>query len=131
MEVASQHRAGVEAPRTPPPVDDLSSQRTPTRDSYAAAERSEKRPLADTGSPEMPRSDGLEDIAMTATDDNEHAIRDDGSDDSATDSARPPQKKKKSQRFFCTGHPPCNLSFTRSEHLARHIRFVFTVLAVL
>ncbi|KAI0414658.1 hypothetical protein F5X98DRAFT_240636 [Xylaria grammica] len=31
-------------------------------------------------------------------------------------------KKKKSQRFFCTEFPPCNLSFTRSEHLARHIR---------
>jgi len=33
-------------------------------------------------------------------------------------------KKKKSQRFYCTDYPPCNLSFTRSEHLARHIRFV-------
>ena len=33
-------------------------------------------------------------------------------------------KKKKGQRFFCTDFPPCKLSFTRSEHLARHIRFV-------
>lgn len=33
-----------------------------------------------------------------------------------------PSKKKKGQRFFCTEFPPCNLSFTRSEHLARHIR---------
>ncbi|KAH7015028.1 hypothetical protein EDB80DRAFT_323321 [Ilyonectria destructans] len=31
-------------------------------------------------------------------------------------------KKKKSQRFYCVDYPPCNLSFTRSEHLARHIR---------
>jgi hypothetical protein len=31
-------------------------------------------------------------------------------------------KKKKSQRFYCTEYPPCTLSFTRSEHLARHIR---------
>lgn len=31
-------------------------------------------------------------------------------------------KKKNGQRFYCTGYPPCNLSFTRSEHLARHIR---------
>ncbi|RFU26771.1 hypothetical protein B7463_g9562, partial [Scytalidium lignicola] len=31
-------------------------------------------------------------------------------------------KKKKSQRFYCTDYPPCTLSFTRSEHLARHIR---------
>ncbi|OKL58877.1 hypothetical protein UA08_05559 [Talaromyces atroroseus] len=34
----------------------------------------------------------------------------------------PPSKKKKGQRFFCTDFPPCQLSFTRSEHLARHIR---------
>lgn len=32
-------------------------------------------------------------------------------------------KKRKSQRFYCTDYPPCNLSFTRSEHLARHIRY--------
>ena len=31
-------------------------------------------------------------------------------------------RKKKGQKFFCTEFPPCNLSFTRSEHLARHIR---------
>ena len=35
-----------------------------------------------------------------------------------------PAKRKKGQRFFCTDFPPCNLSFTRSEHLARHIRYV-------
>lgn len=34
-----------------------------------------------------------------------------------------PSKKKKGQRFFCTEFAPCNLSFTRSEHLARHIRY--------
>lgn len=26
-------------------------------------------------------------------------------------------------RFYCTDYPPCNLSFIRSEHLARHIRY--------
>jgi C2H2 transcription facotor len=31
-------------------------------------------------------------------------------------------KKKKGQKFFCVEFPPCGLSFTRSEHLARHIR---------
>ncbi|KAI9837757.1 MAG: hypothetical protein M1819_006691 [Sarea resinae] len=55
---------------------------------------------------------------------------DDGSDDGQEgsdtesvggDSGRP-SKKKKGQRFFCTDFPPCQLSFTRSEHLARHIR---------
>lgn len=38
-----------------------------------------------------------------------------------------PSKKKKGLRFFCTDYPPCNLSFTRSEHLARHIRCVATL----
>lgn len=32
-------------------------------------------------------------------------------------------KGKRCQRFYCTGFPPCDLSFTRSEHLARHIRY--------
>ena len=47
----------------------------------------------------------------------------DGSDNDSTTSERP-SKKKKGQRFFCTDFPPCQLSFTRSEHLARHIRLV-------
>lgn len=50
----------------------------------------------------------------------------DGGEGSGHDSDRkghaPPSKKKKGQRFYCTDFPPCNLSFTRSEHLARHIR---------
>ncbi|KAJ1325663.1 C2H2 transcription facotor [Microdochium nivale] len=47
----------------------------------------------------------------------------DGSDDESinADGTRS-GKKKKSQRFYCTDYPPCHLSFTRSEHLARHIR---------
>ncbi|KAJ5266838.1 transcriptional regulator family: C2H2 zinc finger [Penicillium angulare] len=46
----------------------------------------------------------------------------DGSDHEGEPGNAPPSKKKKGQRFFCTDFPPCNLSFTRSEHLARHIR---------
>ena len=45
-----------------------------------------------------------------------------GSGDESNDGNK--SKKKKSQRFYCTDYPPCNLSFTRSEHLARHIRYV-------
>ncbi|CEL07901.1 Putative C2H2 transcription factor [Aspergillus calidoustus] len=52
-------------------------------------------------------SDGDRDGSDHDTDHKEHA---------------PPSKKKKGQRFYCTEFPPCNLSFTRSEHLARHIR---------
>lgn len=50
----------------------------------------------------------------------------DGEDGSDEESINPDgtrsTKKKKSQKFYCTDFPPCNLSFTRSEHLARHIR---------
>jgi hypothetical protein len=44
------------------------------------------------------------------------------SDDDSQNADEAKSKKKKSQRFYCTDYPPCNLSFTRSEHLARHIR---------
>lgn len=56
----------------------------------------------------------------------------DGSDDeSVNGDAKSASKKKKGQRFFCTDFPPCHLSFTRSEHLARHIRYaaILTVLS--
>ena len=46
----------------------------------------------------------------------------DGSDDESINADGTRSKKKKSQRFYCTDYPPCTLSFTRSEHLARHIR---------
>ncbi|KAF2147353.1 uncharacterized protein K452DRAFT_6114 [Aplosporella prunicola CBS 121167] len=46
----------------------------------------------------------------------------DASDNESVNSDSRPTKKKKGQRFFCTDFPPCQLSFTRSEHLARHIR---------
>lgn len=46
------------------------------------------------------------------------------SDDESVDAETGrPSKKKKGQKFYCTDFPPCNLSFTRSEHLARHIRW--------
>lgn len=63
-----------------------------------------------------------EDVEMADEDEEE---QDDGSDnDSVNSDSERPKKKKKGQRFFCTDFPPCQLSFTRSEHLARHIRFV-------
>ena len=64
-----------------------------------------------------------QDVDMDGDDDN--AAEDDGSDnDSVTSDSQRPSKKKKGQRFFCTEFPPCQLSFTRSEHLARHIRYI-------
>jgi len=46
-----------------------------------------------------------------------------GSDEDSVNADGSRSKKKKSQRFYCTDYPPCSLSFTRSEHLARHIRY--------
>ncbi|KAN0073064.1 hypothetical protein V8E54_009178 [Elaphomyces granulatus] len=48
--------------------------------------------------------------------------RDGSQSEAEVNGSGPPSKKKKGQRFFCTDFPPCTLSFTRSEHLARHIR---------
>jgi hypothetical protein len=60
---------------------------------------------------------------MDDTDGEAHAADDGaGSDEESVDADGTKNKKKKSQRFYCTDYPPCNLSFTRSEHLARHIR---------
>jgi C2H2 transcription facotor len=70
-----------------------------------------------------PRRDSM-DMDM---DDSDGEAADDagGSDeDSVNADGTRSSKKKKSQRFYCTEYPPCNLSFTRSEHLARHIRYV-------
>lgn len=48
-----------------------------------------------------------------------------GSDDSAVHSGDDTKKNKKQKTmFYCTGWPGCNLGFTRSEHLARHIRYL-------
>jgi hypothetical protein len=56
----------------------------------------------------------------------------DASDEGSKDSEKPASngkgsgkvKKRKGTKFHCKGFGPCNLSFTRSEHLARHIRYV-------
>ncbi|KAL8907300.1 MAG: hypothetical protein Q9171_005919 [Xanthocarpia ochracea] len=64
------------------------------------------------------QSAGSQDIDMDMSDEGEGP-----SDDESVDAETGrPSKKKKGQKFYCTDFPPCNLSFTRSEHLARHIR---------
>jgi hypothetical protein len=68
-------------------------------------------------------STAVDDMDLDGSEDDQ-----DGSDND-TENGEPGRssKKKKGQRFFCTEFPPCNLSFTRSEHLARHIRYAFTI----
>lgn len=68
--------------------------------------------------------DESQDVEMADAGNDGHGVEDDdGSDgDSDNGDGSRSSKKKKGQRFFCTEFPPCTLSFTRSEHLARHIR---------
>lgn len=64
------------------------------------------------------RSHGSGDVDM----DEGSEVEDPTDDESLNADGILSDKKKKTQRFWCTDYPPCNLSFTRSEHLARHIR---------
>jgi C2H2 transcription facotor len=80
----------------------------------------EKKTLARGDSQYSAKSRELEDVDMEESDEGEEGSEDGSVNADGTRSA----KKKKSQRFWCTDYPPCNLSFTRSEHLARHIRQV-------
>lgn len=121
---------------------DESSPRTPTRYSFGGVPGQRPLPndpprvchvhdLLEPGTPvkreesHLHRAEGLHqeprDVEMGEGDDEEN--EDDGSDnESITSDSQRPSRKKKGQRFFCTEFPPCTLSFTRSEHLARHIR---------
>ena len=125
---------------------DESAPNTPTRDSFVAAQTQDlpiEQSAVSTQTSSIPsdsqpslKRDSLhlsadpepspekQDVEMADGDD-DNAADDDGSDnDSVTSDSQRPSKKKKGQRFFCTEFPPCQLSFTRSEHLARHIRYV-------
>ena len=116
---------------------------TPTRDSFVASNGKRALPISpfsakfpsnplsadsnrqvDTNrdDPKRPASSQeSRDVDMAGSDDGEDVSDTESNDD---ETGRPSKKKKKGQRFFCTDYPPCNLSFTRSEHLARHIRFL-------
>jgi hypothetical protein len=122
-------------PQLPNRMDDAT---TPTRASFGASALASQRPLpaepfpATVSMPESTQDSGAlhrgnsqysansrdsDDVDMDGSDDGE-----DGSDEESLNPDGTRTKKKKSQRFYCTEYPPCNLSFTRSEHLARHIR---------
>lgn len=131
-----------------PPVEataaqQVSSPKTPTRHSFAGVPgqrplpsepltsihtpdcvRREESALRRDGSQRSDKAqdDGDSDVEM-GEGDAEEGAEDDGSDNESTTTESRGSKKKKGQRFFCTEFPPCQLSFTRSEHLARHIRY--------
>lgn len=114
-------------------LDDQSA-KTPTRDSFGGL--AGQRPLpSDPSAPVQEskkqqrnstlRRGNSENSTLSA--DNKDVVMDDeeghaASENESVNSDNRPAKKKKGQRFFCTDFPPCQLSFTRSEHLARHIR---------
>ncbi|ROW07356.1 hypothetical protein VMCG_03754 [Cytospora schulzeri] len=131
----------------PPPQKAMDDATTPTRATFGASAMAHQKPL-----PSSPFPDGVQvpedpaekkpptrenshhskrsresaEMDLDDAEDKEAAGADDdaGSDgeDSVNADGSRSNKKKKSQRFYCTDYPPCNLSFTRSEHLARHIR---------
>lgn len=141
---ASHHPPQPQQSRTLP--DDS---KTPTRSTFSSAV-SDQKPLPNAPFPPtghasesadgMPRRENSQhstkssrrdsmDVDMDDSDAETGAGGDDGTisdGDSVGADGSKSNKKKKSQRFYCTDYPPCNLSFTRSEHLARHIRFVLS-----
>ena len=102
--------------------DEASVKESRTQDGHqpdvAAHEPEPSMLYRDSSQNSIQSSAAVEDIDMDNSDEDQ-----DGSDND-TENGDPGRssKKKKGQRFFCTEFPPCNLSFTRSEHLARHIR---------
>lgn len=125
-------------PQSSMPTDDSA---TPTRATFNPSMSSQQplpsSPFAQTvqvpDQPRLPRRGNSQhsnksadsaDIDMEDSDGETGTIEEAGSDDDSVgaDGTRS-GKKKKSQRFYCVDYPPCNLSFTRSEHLARHIRY--------
>lgn len=113
----SGHRSGM-ATQKPLPhsslpkgamdTDESSPQKTHTRTTSAVLKK-----LRDSDEMEVDDSDDSAD---------EDDCDSDGEASLNADGTRSSRKKKGNQRFFCRGYPPCKLSFTRSEHLARHIR---------
>ena len=129
------------APSQPPMMDDAT---TPTKATFGSGALAAQKPLPTSPFPDgvqipeptdkVPKRENSQasrksrdsdEMDMDDSDDETAGGDGDGSDDESVnaDGTRS-SKKKKSQRFYCTDYPPCNLSFTRSEHLARHIRYV-------
>jgi len=117
-----------------PMTNEHSDPRTPTRDNFGGLSGQRPLPIAapladvaraatsyigrsDSGN--SSRTIGSQDVDM---EDAEHDVVSENEDTEGETDMNSASKKKKSQRFFCTDFPPCQLSFTRSEHLARHIR---------
>ncbi|KAL2163853.1 hypothetical protein VTH06DRAFT_5912 [Thermothelomyces fergusii] len=120
----------------------LDESATPTRASFGTGALASQKPLPTSPFPEsvqipepataVPKKEQSQppktsrdpsNVDMEESDGDAHAAEEaPASEDESVNGDGTKSKKKKSQRFYCTDYPPCNLSFTRSEHLARHIR---------
>ncbi|KAK5625263.1 hypothetical protein RRF57_000979 [Xylaria bambusicola] len=125
-----KHDESAPSPTTPTPTKATFGQRplpsSPFPQTVQIPERIEEieTPQRDTSHVAQAPRGNSEDVDMNDTDGEAHGHEDStGSNDEGgnADGAKS-NKKKKSQRFYCTEYPPCKLSFTRSEHLARHVR---------
>ncbi|KAK0610677.1 hypothetical protein B0T17DRAFT_512161 [Bombardia bombarda] len=131
------------APSQPPPRTMEDAAATPTRASFGTSALASQKPLPTSPFPDSVQVPDPSDKNIPKRENSQHSRKskdsddmdmddsdgegvagDDGdvSDDETINADGTKSKKKKSQRFYCTDYPPCNLSFTRSEHLARHIR---------
>lgn len=126
-DIPSHHRHAeeVDTPTTPrasrpPPLH--TTEPLPIPPSAPAPEGTPSSSLQSNTEPSAPSSDN--EPAQPDSMDIDDPEKDDQDSDDEGDATEGDgtSRKKKGQRFFCTGYPPCNLSFTRSEHLARHIR---------
>jgi len=111
----TRHSFGGLTGQRPLPTSPLPSSVTPQ---HSGTTRLRQGALTRENSHRSVQSTGSQDVDMDDSQDGE-----DGSGDESGGESGRPSKKKKGQRFFCTDFPPCTLSFTRSEHLARHIRY--------
>ncbi|KAI0201387.1 hypothetical protein F4808DRAFT_459877 [Astrocystis sublimbata] len=122
------HDGIIPSPATPTPTKATFAQRPLPTEAFPQAVKipeNIEEVSDDSNSQRTRKSRGdSEDVDMDDTD-GEARGNDDGAASDA-ESVNPDGSKsgkaKKNQRFWCTDYPPCRLSFTRSEHLARHIR---------
>ncbi|KAI1752984.1 hypothetical protein F4782DRAFT_108605 [Xylaria castorea] len=125
-----KHDGGIPSPTTPTPTKATFGQRPLPTEPFPQAvkipDNIEDVEVPEHGNSQRSRKSrgDSEDVDMDDTDGEAHGNEDGVG--SETESVNPDGsktgKQKKNQRFWCTDYPPCHLSFTRSEHLARHIR---------
>lgn len=112
------HMASPPAPTTP--GSSLSFAAGPSTQRSRANTSTDVPPQTPTNARRQSRAESASSATGNGRARNTRASPDDGE---PSDDSPGKRKKKKGQKFFCTGYGECNLSFTRSEHLARHIRY--------